>query len=276
MIIPKKLAIFYAYPSTVNGTYSVNGAIAVFNQYDIIVFGAGLEEISHPDHLNTEQIINNSSPNYYGYIDSTLANNVIKNKISKWAKMGVVGIFMDRFGFDFGLTRGKQNYILNEIHGKNLIAFVNAWNPDDVFQQVNGTSCCINSGDWYLAQSHYVKDGEYQNLEEWETKSEKLVIAKQTFGINIACITTTTDIIGFDQNKWDNAYYSYAIYNFDASGWGEPLYSAQTSQLPFRIRKEIFGTEFTSNIFKNNNIFQRSTNVGVFVDTINKTVNFFY
>lgn len=273
MIIPKKLAIFYAYPSTINGTYTVPAAVLVYNDYDLVVFGAGVEEISHPDHQNTIDIIANSSADFFGYIDATLNLNVIKNKISKWATMGVEGIFIDQFGFDFGLTRGKQNSILNDVHTKNLIAFVNAWEPDDVFQQVNNVACCIKPGDWYLAQSHYIKEGEYQNLNEWETKSNKLVNYKQTFNINVACITTTISSIGFDQNKWDNAYYAHAIYNFDASGWGEPLFSAQSAQLPFRQRKDIYGTEFIGNIVTNGSVKSRETNVGIYIDTITRTVS---
>ena len=47
--------------------------------------------------------------------------------------MGVHGVFLDEAGYDFGVTRVRQNAIVDYIHGRGLQAFVNAYNPDDVF-----------------------------------------------------------------------------------------------------------------------------------------------
>ena len=51
--LPDKLAIYYGWPSAVNGAGGdINVAAAVFDDYDQVVFGAGLEDPSHGDHAN--------------------------------------------------------------------------------------------------------------------------------------------------------------------------------------------------------------------------------
>ena len=275
MAIPKKLAVYYGWPSSVNATYTVPGAIAVFDDYDLVIFGSGLEDPTHGDHQNTKDIIDGSTADIFGYVDATLSESAIETKVDQWAVMGgsnklIAGIFFDRFGFDFGLTRQKQNNIVDYVHGKGLPVFVNAWDPDDVFQ---GANTKLTTGDYYLAESHYIINGEWQNVNDWETKSDKMAFYKSQYGTSMACVTTTTTVIGFDQNKWDNAYCAHAVYDFDASGWGEPNFSASDAQLPFRARYPIEGTIFTGNLVKNGSTFERQTNVGIHIDTINKTVN---
>ena len=99
----KRLAIYYAYPSGVNGTFSVPGAINVFKDYYLLVFGSGLEEVAHPDHANTVAIIAGlTNTKVYGYVDATISLVDFKDKVDKWSVMGVAGIFCDRFGYDFG------------------------------------------------------------------------------------------------------------------------------------------------------------------------------
>lgn len=277
MTVPQKLAIYYGWPSSVNATYTVPNAIAVFNDYDLVVFGSGLEDPTHGDHQNTKDIIDGTTANVFGYIDATLSESAIQSKVDQWSIMGgtnktIIGIFFDQFGFDFGLNRQKQNNIVDYVHGKGLVVFVNAWDPDDVFKRSAGKNTNMTAGDYYLAESHYVINGDWQNVNDWETKSDKMVSYKSQYGSNMACITTTTSVIGFDQNKWNNAYYAHAIYDFDASGWGEPNFSAN-AQLPFRARYPIDGTTFTGSLVKNGSSFERQTNVGIHIDTTNKTVN---
>ena len=131
MVPPKKLFIYYAWPLLVNGSLTTTQAIAVFNNYDLGVFGNGLENPVHPQHNNTNIIINGTSADIYGEINCTLALSIIKNKIDQWSVMGgstkkVMGIFCNLFGYDYGLTRQKQNDIVDYIHSKSLKAFVNA------------------------------------------------------------------------------------------------------------------------------------------------------
>lgn len=273
--VPKKLAVYYGYPSSVNLHYTISGAVSVFSDYDLVVLGAGLEDPAHSDHQNTKDIINSAvTVDFFGYVDATLSNSAIEAAIDLWAVMGgsnhvCTGIFFDRFGFDFAITRSKQNAIVDYTHTAGMNVFVNAWFPEDVFEQVNGTNHHLSSGtDWYLSQSHYVKNGNWQPRTEWESKSDSMSSYAVSSGVNMACLTTTTSTIGFNQTKWNNAYYACAVYGFHASGWGEPNFSASDALLPWRTRLPINGTQFTGSLAKSSGVLKRPTNVGIRINTL--------
>ena len=283
-LIPKKLAIYYGWPSVVNATYTVNGAANVFKDYDTVVLGAGLENNLHGDHQNTIDIINHPdmvNTLCYGYINSTDSLSSNETKIDNWLSMGIDGIFCDNFGYDFGVTRSQQNDLVNYIHSKSLSAFVNAWEPDDVFSNnivatynPSGISHVLGADDYYLAESFQIINGGYQDTTFWKTKSDKMVNYKNIYGTKMATITTTDSTV-FDQNKWDYSYMSAVLYNFDLVGWGELYYSASSGSLPFRIRADVFGDYFTGNIVEGpSDVFSRGTNVGIKIDTVNHTVDY--
>jgi hypothetical protein len=282
-IVPQKLAIYYGYPSLINGATTIQAAIDVFKAYDVVVLGAGLEVNSHPDHTKTTQIITNSqlsNTKFFSYIDCTKTLNKITSTIDKIKATGMDGVFCDRFGYDFATTRSKQNNIVNYIHGKSMIAFVNSWDPDDTFGSIvhpqynpSSTAPIINSNDWYLIQSFQILNGEYQDPVFWQVRSDTVSGYKNIFGTNIACVTTYGTET-YDQNKADYSYYSAVLYNFDAWGWGEYIYSAVTCQLPFRSRKPIVGTQFVNIINgPTDGLFFRDVNIGIKINTNDHTTS---
>lgn len=291
-IVTKKLAIYYGYPSSVNGTYTVSGAVDVFMKYKIVVFGSGLENPSHPDYSNVVAIINDplmKNTKVFGYVDSTLSLDVIQNNIDLWSNINVSGIFMDQFGYDYGLTRETQREIIWSIHEKGnnkLSAFVNAWNVDDVFgnnvdpiHNSSGLPTRMGPNDIYLAESFAVMNGQYDDSDidnngilDWQDKAIKMTNYKNTYGTKMASVTTW-DSSPFDQNKMDYAYFASLLNNFDYYGFGEQYFSASSAQLPFRTRKTYHGTDFTSTITMSNGIYSRTTNVGIKLDTTNHTVD---
>jgi hypothetical protein len=291
----KKLAVYYGWPSAVNSAGGdVNAAVNTFKNYQTVVFGDGLQETSHPDHANTVSIINHtdmSGTEVFGYIDSTLSLNTIQEKIDKWVVMGVAGIFFDKFGYDFGLTREKQREIVWCIHEKDggYKAFVNAWNPDDVFSPAvnatynpSGLATRLGSNDLYLAESFAIINGNYDDadgdsngIKDFQDKAVKMTNYRTTYGTSMAAITTPDASGNFDQNKADYSYYSAVVNNFDLWGWSELFYSASSAALPMRTRKAITGTKFIGTITYNAGKIERNTNVGIHIDTNAHTVSEF-
>ncbi len=170
---PGRLAIYFGFPSAVNGAAGdVNAAAAVFDDYDVVLFGAwlhlpqhdpgdpgsnpffdnGCTQNAHFDHNNTAAIISLLTPAtvVYGYVSiggentaricpstaptpTPLSEMEIQTAIDQWDAMGVTGIFFDEAGYDFGTTRARQNTAINYAHSKGLSVFINAFNPDDIF-----------------------------------------------------------------------------------------------------------------------------------------------
>lgn len=271
----QKLAIYYSYPSSVNGTYSVAGAINVFKAYELLVLGSGLEESDHPDHQNTVDIIAGLlTTKIYGYIAANIDITQLKDKVDKWQAMGVAGIFCDVFGYDFGLTRERQNEIVDYIHSKGLSAFVNAWNSDDVFLPSGQLVTHLGPKDWILAESYQIINDEYQSKEDWINRSKKLVNYRTATGTKIAAVTTTASGV-FDKEKFDYAYFSALLFDFDAFGWGEQHFSAISAQLPFHKRKHVYGDKRISGIIDDGSgVLSVQTNVGIQVNTITRTVDY--
>jgi len=283
MIVPLKLAIYYGYPSLVNGATTTQAAVNIFQMYDLLVIGAGLEKPTHPDYAKTKLILSNSgmaNTVVYGYIDCTRGLAAIQTSITQWKTLGVTGIFCDKLGYDFSVKRATQNTIVGYVKAAGMKLFLDAWNPDDIFgnqvvAMMNPTGAPatqIQAGDYYLAQSYQIINGAYQPVADWETKANKLVAYKNQFGIKVASITTP-GTTGFTQSLADYSYLSTALYNFDAWGWGEVNYSATDGMLPFRARKTIYGTFFLNNITKNAGVYERQANIGIMVNTNTHTVS---
>jgi hypothetical protein len=287
-LIPLKLAIYYGWLSSVNATFTVSGAVGVFKVYDLLIVGAGLELPTHGDYTNTLAIINDPgmvNTKVFGYIDATQTLDVIQGQIDLWKLTGVKGIFLDKFGYDFGLTRDVQREIIWCVHAVNLIAFVNAWNPDDVFSpavgpnNTNGLATRLNPTDWYLAESFAVKLGAYDDndldsngIKDFQDKAVKMVNYQAIYGTQLAA-TSSYDNEAFDQHKLDYSYYASVLNGFNAYSFGEYLYSAVSAQLPFRTRTIFYGTKFTNAITTTSGILEHQTNVGIHVDTNSHTVN---
>jgi hypothetical protein len=266
-LLPGKLAIYYGWPSLVNGSGgNLNAATEVFNDYDIVVFGDGLQYDSHQDHNNTATIINNlkTPPNntaVYGYIPigvttGNLSMAEIQNRVNAWNAMGIAGIFLDETGYDFGVSRQRQNDIVDYVHNKGLSVFINAWNPDDVFSDAieptynpAGISTHLDSNDIYLYESFQIILSDYQDATSWANKSDKALTYKNRFGTRMATVTTVSpENPSFNQGKLDYAWWSTLLYGFDFMGWGELFFSALDNNLPYRKRPDVgeIGSAFIS------------------------------
>lgn len=281
-ITPKKLAIYFGVPSKVNGSTTIQQAVDIFKQYDLVVFGPGLEEPSHPDHSKTEQIINDpdmANTQVFGFIDSTQDVPPLKTCINKLDNMGMYGVYLDSFGFGPTVDREKQNHLIDYTHDKSMVAMCSTQNIDQVFDDSIdpiynplGVASTISNIDWYLYQGYQIVNGSYQNTTDWLNISQKISDYQAVFGTCVATITTYDNSV-YDQNKADYSYYSTILWNFDSWGWGEQNFSYSSNLLPFRGRKEIKGTKFITTIEEDLGVYQRYVNIGINVDTVNHVVS---
>ncbi|GAB3884236.1 hypothetical protein [Spirosoma agri] len=278
-LTPKSLLIYYAYPSGINGTFSVAGAAAEFGQYAYVVLGDGLEFTSHPDHANTQAIMAQSSTantKFFGYIDlgvstQNLSIGDIQNRIALWKSTGADGVFLDDFGYDYLVSRQRQNDVVAYAHTQGLPVIANGWNPDHVFGNQSDPSynpsavaTVLNNSDFYLSESYLITEGNFQNPADWQTKAEKLRMYQTMIGFRVLSITTNSSANAYDQAKFWYAWYGAFLYGHEATGWGEYNFASNTGQIPFRSRPAIAtpGTTFLTPVSAVGNEWSRFTDSG--------------
>lgn len=278
---PGSLLIYYGWPSLINGSGTAAEAAAQFDAYDYAVLGAGLEETVHPDHANTASIIASSTAVFFGYVDLGVTTNgytlaVIKEKIDAWKSTGADGIFLDDFGYDYGVTRERQNEAVAYAHGAGLSVVANAWDPDDVFGSAadaaanpSGTAPVIDSRDWYLSESFQIQEGAYQSESAWHDKAEKLAAYRSAAGFGVFSVTTIDAPGLYDEAKFYYAWYSALLYGHTAVGWGEYLFSSADNAAPCRNRPAVnAGNVFTGAVTDASPQYVRTTDAGrVWIDT---------
>lgn len=110
---PKRLCIYYGWPSLVQGANgNLTAALNTFNQFDLVVFGDGIASLSHGDHTNTQTLIqslNNFGKLTFGYVDlgvttQNLTISQMQGIVNNWAAMGIQGIMWDDAGYSSFLS----------------------------------------------------------------------------------------------------------------------------------------------------------------------------
>lgn len=279
---PGDLLIYYSYPSQINGATTISQAAGEFAVYDIAVIGDGLQDgpgdpNPHPDHAATIQIINSSITDgtlFFGYIDlgvttDNLPLSEIERRVDAWQAMGIDGIFLDDFGYDYGTTRIRQNDAVDYIHTKGLPVCANGWSPDDCFgSQVHannptGLATHLGASDYYLSESHQIIEGDYADETDWQYKANLLLAYQKQLGFKVISNTTPDVNSTFDQGKYDYAWFSAAQYGHVATAWSEWNYAATTSLAPYRTPPtDVLGLAFRSGVGKDGSDYTRRTTLG--------------
>lgn len=236
---PDNLLIYYGYPSSFNypdNAWSLVNVALDISQYDLVVLGSGLEDVAHPDHTSTITIISLVDGKVFGYI--SLCDPDIFNKIEQWNLMCVDGIFLDEAGYDYGTHRNVFNFVVDYIHNKNLIVFVNAWNPDNVMGLADDYSYPNNiynpgmlessliTTDWYLLESCPFYHNIYINN---YNKCIKCTNLRNEYGINLASVSTIENTHPYGQILFNIHYRIANRYAFNGQGTSDLWYGAGSS-----------------------------------------------
>jgi hypothetical protein len=287
---PKQLCIYYGWPSLVNGAGgNVARAAAEFGKFDMIVLGDGIEHTNHGDHGPTTSIISalrQAGKEVFGYVDLGVSTQnlplaVMQDYVNEWQAMGASGIFLDDAGFDYGVTRMRQNEIVDYIHATGLTVFMNAWQIDDALAD-NDESGQLNpsrlaAGDVYLAESWLVAGGAYQSLRDWSIKADRAADYARLKGVRIAGVTTAAlnKALAKDSgtNKFKMGFYGAAMYNLAAWQWTDVGYSSGNNKLLFYDTSSLnYGSQFLSDAvthLKNYSRHERASDTGKIIVTGN-------
>jgi hypothetical protein len=103
--------------------------------YSYWVVGHTYQDPSHDEYASTVSImqaVRAAGVKLYGYIPlGTSSYNYslaqITTIVDQWKAIGVDGIFLDEYGYDYGVTRQRQIDVVNMVHSKGLPVCANAW-----------------------------------------------------------------------------------------------------------------------------------------------------
>jgi uncharacterized protein with GYD domain len=251
---PKRLAIYYGYPSLVEGAGgSVSHAVSIFGRYDVIVFGGHLDVGTASRDLEIEeplavQIIRRlhlrpQQPVIFGYVDlgrsQQLADAEIVRRVDAWKRLGIDGIFFDEAGRDSHVSRQRRTAAVRAVHERGLSALMSAYNPDDLFDTRNATPAGapgeLGARDALLIESFAVENSVVQPRDAAAKRAAAAIKWRQRTGIKVYAVTTT--VPGrFDASAVVYAERLAADVGVDAFGWGEPNFSLDT-YLPWRFER---------------------------------------
>lgn len=287
-IRPGELLIYYGYPSLINGAVGdVATAAADFGRYEHVVLGAGLEDVGHGDHANTVAIMSHAAAantQFFGYVDLGVSTNnftlsELRNKVDAWKAAGADGILFDDYGYDFLVTRDRQNAAVEYVHATGLPVIANGFFVDQVFGDAvdatynpNGLPTALGSTDFYLYESHQIQVGEYTSESTWLNKADSLATYQDVIGFGVMSVTTNDAADTFDADEFNYAWQSAAMFVHASTGWGEHFFSANDNVAPFRSRPDAtLGSRFTSSRSTTSPSSTRDTNLGTL--SINATTH---
>ena len=213
-----KLLIYYGFPSLLNSIPSLAGIAQAVSEYDVVVFGDGIQNPAHPDHANLQTIMDELrvlSPQTLvaGYIDlgvstQNLTTAQIQQYTAWWADMGADLIFWDDAGFDFLTTRDRQNFAITTARANSMDSFMNAFDTDDLF--VGSPATLMGPNDWFLLESlPYNDGGVYAGTSNWEPRATMVARINKALGHRSAfksriAATSLVDYTAYtnDQNQY--------------------------------------------------------------------------
>jgi hypothetical protein len=246
---PQRLGIYYGWPSAALSIgESMVAPEALFSQFSVVVFGGSLAEPNHPDHAETLALIDaliQQGVEIYGYIDMGMTTRPgaasmadLAGEIGRWRAAGVTGVFWDDAGYEFtaGLDflayRQRLAEIVARTHEAGLTAFLNAWNPDDLFRETAGggealPEVPIAADDLVLAESWFVTDGRLEQPMPWHERAEKLAGYQAARPFRLACVSTGDDRGEVIENDlFQAAYWAAVMAQCDLFQYTNPHYSA--------------------------------------------------
>lgn len=136
----KSLLIYYGYPIAYKSIWTTEGVIGEISKYDYFVCGDTYQQPTHEEYASTTTIVAGVralKTKVYGYVpigvnteNRPMAD--LKVAVDQWVALGVDGIFLDEFGFDYAVTRSRQIEITDYVRSKGIPYCANAWTFEDV------------------------------------------------------------------------------------------------------------------------------------------------
>jgi hypothetical protein len=266
---PRDLMVFYGWPGGYNQYWNNESVSKDMARYGLIVLGAGLQDPSHGDYANTCAIVArikqlNPGCLIFGYITTKETLTNFQTKTGQWKTVGVHGIFMDEYGYDYSNTRAQQNERVEHVHGQNMVAFANCWNMDHALGTADDPSypnsthnpsaeeSALNTNDWYLLESYlvnttaYADQGPpvnkgYEAKAQWAARVIKMIGLRATYGINVAAVGIIDSGEATGQAMFNFFFTGALMASLEGAGVSDTNYGATSGKGPWWVRPDVKG-----------------------------------
>ena len=185
------------------------------------------------------------------------------------------------FGFDFGVSRTRQNLFVDHAHNEGLNVMVNSWQLENALEPEMGIESSLSgdAGDYIMLESFFMSDRSSvaNDFDFQVTRAKKAYTYARVLGIKVAAlarISRSEYNASSDQtNRFAQAWYATAMFGFDAFQYTESNFSASTSEVFFftnpmeSIGNSWKDSEWTREI--NSGKIERSTDTGTLFITGN-------
>lgn len=288
---PRDLLVYHGLPIAINTAADVGQAAVEFAAYDHVMFGSGYQADDHPHRTSTVAIVNHptaSETAFYGSVDlgidtQNLPIETVCDQIAQWQAIGVSGVLLDGFGYDSGTSRSRQSEAIVCAHRWGLVVIASGDSLDQIFgdhpdaaHNPLGEPSRMTAADYYFYEGFQIVGGTDVSETDWHTKSASLEAYRTSVGFGILAVTTDGAAESFDAQRFAYAWYSALLYGYEAIGWGEPGYAADTSLSPWRPRPAIDpGATFAGDVVSASPLYWRSTDLGtVQVNAVTREARF--
>ena len=142
---------YYGYPISINSYGDREKAAQFFARFHGVVWGDNMGEPTHEANADTVAIAArikelNPTIKIFGYVpigmdpawpDSNLPLEALYTKIDNWKATGATHIFLDEYGYDYFVTRDRQNALVQYCHNLGMNVCANSWSANYCFSNKN-------------------------------------------------------------------------------------------------------------------------------------------
>jgi hypothetical protein len=158
-------------------------------------------------------------------------------------------VLLDEAGYDFGVTRDRQNAAITAAHSRGLRVCLNAFDPNDVFGAApvplnaagggnpDGVAPLVSEHDALLLESFAVRDSVPEDIGRLLTRTRAALDGRAWSGTRILAVSTGAGR-DHDAALAQYGWWTASALGLDAYGWGMPVFSAVTSRLPWIARPD--------------------------------------
>jgi hypothetical protein len=238
--MPQPLAIYYGWPSLVNGSSGdVAHAADQFRGFAAAIFGEACPtRESDPRGRAVAEHASNRC-RVYGYVSLGHGRSQpgwtcreLRARLEQWSQWGAVGVLLDCAGRDYGVSAKRMADAVAAAHDLGLQVVINAWDPFDVL----GSRAELSMADALLAENDVLRHGMWRPLASFRGRVARVEVARRELGVAVWAVATlgpvapasycslTTRIVG----SWRSAGGDTPA----LLGLADPLYGAADNRLP--------------------------------------------